>query len=62
MREIVHTMRRTASAGEDNWDESSGASRQGAVTVGHDVKLYDGSFQDWELRGLPIESSRKSDK
>ena len=33
-----------------------------AQTLGYNVKLYDGSFQDWKLRGLPIESSRKADK
>ena len=33
-----------------------------AQTLGYDVKLYDGSFQDWALRGLPVESSRKADK
>ncbi len=31
-----------------------------AQTLGYDVKLYDGSFQDWALRGLPVESSRKA--
>ena len=30
-----------------------------AQALGHDVKLYDGSFQDWKMRGLPVESSRK---
>ena len=30
-----------------------------AQTLGYDVKLYDGSFQDWALRGLPVESSRR---
>jgi len=33
-----------------------------AQTLGYDVKLYDGSFQDWSLRGLPVESSRKAEK
>ena len=33
-----------------------------AETLGYDVKLYDGSFQDWSLRSLPVESSRKADK
>jgi thiosulfate/3-mercaptopyruvate sulfurtransferase len=31
-----------------------------AQTLGYNVKLYDGSFQDWSLRGLPVESSRKA--
>ena len=31
-----------------------------AQTLGYNVKLYDGSFQDWGLRGLPVESSRKA--
>ncbi|HEX6641924.1 MAG TPA: rhodanese-like domain-containing protein [Thermoanaerobaculia bacterium] len=26
-----------------------------ARLAGHDVKLYDGSFQDWSRRGLPVE-------
>ena len=30
-----------------------------ARALGHDVKLYDGSFQDWSLRKLPTEHSRK---
>ena len=30
-----------------------------AQTLGYDVKLYDGSFQDWAQRGLPVESSRR---
>ncbi|HEX5076271.1 MAG TPA: rhodanese-like domain-containing protein [Gemmatimonadaceae bacterium] len=34
----------------------------GAEALGHDVKLYDGSFQDWKRRDLPIESSRKDSK
>jgi len=33
-----------------------------ARSLGHDVKLYDGSFQDWTLRKLPVESSRKDEK
>jgi thiosulfate/3-mercaptopyruvate sulfurtransferase len=33
-----------------------------AEALGYNVKLYDGSFQDWEKRGLPTESSRKGDK
>jgi thiosulfate/3-mercaptopyruvate sulfurtransferase len=33
-----------------------------AQTLGHNVKLYDGSMQDWKLRALPIESSRKADE
>jgi thiosulfate/3-mercaptopyruvate sulfurtransferase len=33
-----------------------------AEAIGYNVKLYDGSFQDWKLRGLPIESSRKDGK
>jgi thiosulfate/3-mercaptopyruvate sulfurtransferase len=33
-----------------------------AQTLGYNVKLYDGSMQDWKLRGLPIESSRKADR
>ena len=34
----------------------------GAEVLGYDVKLYDGSFQDWKKRDLPIESSRKDSK
>jgi len=34
----------------------------GAEALGYDVKLYDGSFQDWKKRGLPVESSRKDSK
>jgi thiosulfate/3-mercaptopyruvate sulfurtransferase len=30
-----------------------------ARALGHDVKLYDGSFQDWSMRKLPVEHSRK---
>jgi thiosulfate/3-mercaptopyruvate sulfurtransferase len=31
-----------------------------AQTLGYNVKLYDGSFQDWSLRGLPVESARQA--
>jgi len=30
-----------------------------ARTLGIDAQLYDGSFQDWSMRQLPTESSRK---
>ena len=30
-----------------------------AEALGYNVKLYDGSFQDWSMRQLPTESSRK---
>jgi thiosulfate/3-mercaptopyruvate sulfurtransferase len=33
-----------------------------AEALGHTVKLYDGSFQDWHMRNLPVESSRKDSK
>jgi thiosulfate/3-mercaptopyruvate sulfurtransferase len=33
-----------------------------ARALGHDVKLYDGSFQDWSMRKLPVEHSRKDGK
>ena len=33
-----------------------------ARTLGYDVQLYDGSFHEWEMRKLPVESSRKGDK
>jgi thiosulfate/3-mercaptopyruvate sulfurtransferase len=33
-----------------------------ARALGHDVKLYDGSFQDWERRKLPVEHSRNDGK
>jgi thiosulfate/3-mercaptopyruvate sulfurtransferase len=33
-----------------------------AEALGHTVKLYDGSFQDWHMRKLPVESSRKDSK
>jgi thiosulfate/3-mercaptopyruvate sulfurtransferase len=32
-----------------------------AEALGYNVKLYDGSFQDWQMRKLPVESSRKDD-
>ena len=32
-----------------------------AEALGYNVKLYDGSFQDWQRRQLPVESSRKDD-
>ena len=32
-----------------------------AEALGYNVKLYDGSFQDWHMRNLPVESSRKDD-
>ena len=28
-----------------------------ARTLGHDVKLYDGAFQDWAQKGLPVETA-----
>jgi len=28
-----------------------------ARTLGHEIVLYDGAFQDWAARGLPVESS-----
>jgi len=31
-----------------------------ARSLGYDARLYDGSFQDWKMRKLPVESSRKS--
>ena len=34
----------------------------GAEALGYDVKLYDGSFQDWKKRGLPTESLRQDSK
>ena len=34
----------------------------GAEALGYNVKLYDGSFQDWKKRDLPTESSRKDSK
>src|SRR5262249_35754388 len=34
-----------------------------ARTVGHDVVLYDGSFEDWNARNLPLENpAAKKDK
>jgi 3-mercaptopyruvate sulfurtransferase SseA len=27
-----------------------------ARTLGYDVTLYDGAFQDWAGRGLPVET------
>jgi len=33
-----------------------------AEALGYNVKLYDGSFQDWSKRSLPVESSRQGDK
>jgi len=34
-----------------------------ARTLGHNVLLYDGSFQDWQKRDLPVENpSTKKDK
>ena len=33
-----------------------------ARALGHDVKLYDGSFEDWSKRKLPVEHSRKDGK
>lgn len=33
-----------------------------AEALGYNVKLYDGSFQDWKKRGLPTESSRQDSK
>jgi thiosulfate/3-mercaptopyruvate sulfurtransferase len=33
-----------------------------AEALGYNVKLYDGSFQDWKRRNLPTESSRKDSK
>jgi thiosulfate/3-mercaptopyruvate sulfurtransferase len=34
----------------------------GAEALGYNVKLYDGSFQDWKMRDMPVESSRKDSK
>jgi thiosulfate/3-mercaptopyruvate sulfurtransferase len=31
----------------------------GALTLGHPVLLYDGSFEDWVRRGLPVETPAK---
>lgn len=33
-----------------------------AEALGYHVRLYDGSFQDWTRRGLPVESSRQESK
>jgi thiosulfate/3-mercaptopyruvate sulfurtransferase len=33
-----------------------------AEALGYNVKLYDGSFQDWKKRSLPTESSRQDSK
>ena len=33
-----------------------------ARSLGHPVLLYDGSFEDWARRGLPIENPAKKDK
>jgi thiosulfate/3-mercaptopyruvate sulfurtransferase len=33
-----------------------------AEALGYTVKLYDGSFEDWSKRSLPVESSRQGDK
>lgn len=30
-----------------------------ARSLGYDVRLYDGSFQDWKMRKLPVENTRK---
>jgi thiosulfate/3-mercaptopyruvate sulfurtransferase len=30
-----------------------------ARTLGHDVLLYDGAFQDWAARGLPVEAGKE---
>lgn len=30
-----------------------------ARTLGHDVVLYDGAFQDWAARGLPVEAANE---
>ncbi|HUQ83209.1 MAG TPA: rhodanese-like domain-containing protein [Gemmatimonadaceae bacterium] len=32
-----------------------------ARSLGYEVRLYDGSFEDWKRRKLPVESSRKGD-
>jgi thiosulfate/3-mercaptopyruvate sulfurtransferase len=34
----------------------------GAEALGYDVKQYDGSFQDWKKRVLPVESSRTASR
>jgi thiosulfate/3-mercaptopyruvate sulfurtransferase len=33
-----------------------------ARTLGHPILLYDGSFEDWARRGLPVENPSKKDK
>jgi thiosulfate/3-mercaptopyruvate sulfurtransferase len=33
-----------------------------ARTLGHDVLLYDGSFQDWQKRDLPVENPSQKDR
>jgi len=33
-----------------------------ARTLGHNVLLYDGSFEDWNARDLPLEVPAKKDK
>ena len=30
----------------------------GARLLGYDVRLYDGSFQDWAQRNLPVEAGK----
>ncbi len=32
----------------------------GARLLGHPIRLYDGSMDDWEKRGLPLENAKKS--
>jgi thiosulfate/3-mercaptopyruvate sulfurtransferase len=34
----------------------------GAMTLGHPVLLYDGSFEDWARRELPVENSSRNDR
>lgn len=34
----------------------------GALTLGHPVMLYDGSFEDWARRDLPVENPAKQDR
>ncbi len=33
-----------------------------AQTLGYSVLLYDGSFEDWARRGLPVENPAKKDR
>jgi thiosulfate/3-mercaptopyruvate sulfurtransferase len=33
-----------------------------AKSLGHPILLYDGSFEDWARRGLPVENPSKKDK